>query len=270
VEYTIPRDGAVDVPTNAILSAIYGTGAFDDGTGRVTLEEVGGEEVMLTATLDALQSLTVSPALKPNTDYVVKWPGLFTAVTSNVDGGEPPLPVRGSGREVQFSTGSAEDERAPTFGDGLLGVSWNYEREFDGCSDSFSERYLFHFEPSEPEDDAPVDLLSVVILQSEGHSSGSVQQVGRRPYRPGEPVTVRQIAANAVGHVCFRAVVEDSAGHSTNPSPAVCADTDQPPFFEGCSVARHTTGGPWPLSLLLMLSGGLGFHFWRRSTRRKP
>jgi hypothetical protein len=178
------------------------------------------------------------------------------------------VPIIGAGRDVEFSTGSSEDTTAPEF-DGLLGVRWDYEREFDGCSETFSERYVFYLVPSEPSDDSPSDLLSVLVFQTEGRGIDSPTPIGEEPYRAGEPVRVENIAAHGVGRVCFAALVKDSVGNSSGGlDQVVCTDTEEPPFFEGCSLSpSRVADRGWPVGLLFMLAGGLGLGMRRRPQR---
>jgi hypothetical protein len=239
---TLPPDGATGVPTNARLAAHYAATAEYLGE-PVPLEHVGVGVVPAPATFDASEGLlTIEPAdpLVPGDSYKVTWPALRGLTTAAL----------GKGADVTFTAGTTEDAIAPEFG-GIHALSWDVERPKDDCSDSPQDRYRFDLSIGDATDDAPRNLLTLVVFQTAGPSlqGGSPEEVlVERLPEPGEEVQVRRSIDAAVGHVCFAALVRDSLGRVSNSTGAeACTTTVRPPFFYGCALARRTPSSslPW-------------------------
>ena len=262
---TLPPDGQALVPTNTPLSASYELGAIHQGE-PVIVSATPGERHELGASYSrALKTLVVTlpgedpdfpgGLLKPDTEYTVEWPGLHADAAART----------GKGATVSFTTSSGPDTSSPNF-EGTLGVRWDFEREFDACSDTESERYVFDVKVSPPTFAGGAELLTMHVFQTAGRllekdSNGNAvpEEVYRRRYQGGEWLRVRQPIATGFGEVCFSAFAEAPNGLISQGSETeACTRTEHPPFFEGCSFAgpagRSSAGALWLLGV-----GGLVF-----------
>jgi hypothetical protein len=257
---TLPADGASGVPINARLSAHYAPSA-EYLNEAVPLEHVGVGPEDAPATFDANEGLlTIAPAapLVASDAYKISWPALRGLTTAAL----------GKGADVQFTAGSISDMEAPRFS-GMKALAWDVERSNDDCTDSPEDRYRFDFTLGDASDDGPRDLLTLVVFQTAGpaQSGGSPEPVliERLP-EPGGAVQVRRAIDDAVGRVCFAALVRDSVGQVSSGTPEVCATTVRPPFFYGCALACGPVRSWYPT---LGFLGALAMVQWRRAPRRR-
>ena len=263
---TIPPDGAVSIPTNTPLLATYELGAIHNGE-QVVVTRQGGQPELLAATFSsALRTLSASlpsDTFEPNSEYSVEWPALSTA-----DGQRT-----GQGALVRFTVGSGPNMSTPSFA-GLRAVRWGFEREYDSCSDTESERYIFDLRLSEPNYSGGVELLTVLAFQTEGPTlerSGTGQAIpepiftGR--YTGSEWIQVKRPVADGVGRVCFSAILQAPSGSvSGGADREVCTETVRPPFFDGCQLGPAGSRTPTSYALFLLFGAGV----LRRLRRRAP
>ena len=234
---TVPADGASGVPINAGLSARY-VATAEYLNEPITLEHIGGETQPTSATFDANEGLlTVVPPMPliPSEMYRISWPALRGLTTAAL----------GKAAVVTFTAGTAEDTAAPEFS-GVRSLAWDVERPKDECTDTPEDRYRFDIGLGDVSDDGGRDMLTVVVFQTSGPraSGGSPEPVLlQRMPEPGQEVHVRRAIGDAVGRVCFAALVRDSLGRVSNSTDReVCTTTVKPPFFYGCAIARPHPG----------------------------
>jgi hypothetical protein len=242
-----PPDGAEGVPTDATLFAKYASTA--EYLGEDVLLRHAGLERPLTASFDRVEGmLSVLPpdGLEPGGEYELEWPELRGLGTASL----------GRGRSVAFRVGPGPDVEAPRFG-GVVGIEWDLDRERDACTDRLEERYVFELDLGEASDDGGRESLALVVFQTRGPS---VRPEAPQPIavtslpRQGEPVRVARAVDDAVGEVCFAAVVRDLSGKvSGGGHREVCVEAERPPFFEGCALAPagRAPGLGWTLALAL-------------------
>jgi hypothetical protein len=267
----MPPDGASNVPTNTPLFAIYELGATHNGEFvRITPEGSDAEDLAATyrsGTKKLLVSLPSSDIpdpdppfpngeLRPNTKYTVTWPGLSTGGTR---------PRRGDGATVTFTVGATRDDSLPKFA-GATGVIWDFEREFDNCSDTESERYLFKLSFGAPSYSGGEGLLSVIAFQTQGptlnrddNGRPAPEEVHTQRYTGKNTVTVTRPVADAVGKACFSVMMAAPSGlPSGGREKEVCTTTERPPFFDGCQLSSHgrPTRSPLFIGMLLVLGAG--------------
>jgi hypothetical protein len=262
VDSTFPRANALGVPSNATLAAHYGAPAEYDGE-PVTLTASNGAVVPLDIGHDEAEGLLRATPRQPLVagSYTIVWPALRG-------------PATGSGRskEVDFSVTAALDLTPPAF-DGLRSVTWDLAREKDPCTDALEDRYVFDFELGTASDDAGSSHLAVLVFETEHPRSGPStppKQIGIYAL-PDDGVLHVPRSARRSGKSCFAAVTRDLVGFvSAGGSEEVCAETIEPPWFEGCSVTRGRSGaGAGVVGIL-----GLGWVVRRRrgsrGTRARP
>ncbi|HEU5075508.1 MAG TPA: Ig-like domain-containing protein [Polyangiaceae bacterium] len=282
---TLPPDGQALVPTNTPLSAIYELGATHQGEPVMVTAAPGSSHQLAASYSRVLRSLVVTlpncdsgPApgcvenpdfpggqLKPNTQYTVEWPGLSSDAATRA----------GRGTTVTFTSGPGPDASSPSF-DGTREVRWDFEREFDSCSDTESERYIFDVRVSPPSYAGGEELLVLHVFQTVGrllrkdeNGNAVPEEVHRGRYRGGEWIRVEQPIATGVGKVCFSAFAEAPNGLISQGSETeACTRTEHPPFFEGCSFgARHSRSQAWAL-WLAVVGGALFVRARSASTKR--
>jgi hypothetical protein len=242
VDATYPPHGAVDVPPNATLSAHYGAPA-DYLDEVVTLTGPTGD-VPVGIFFDQAESMLRA---QPNSElaqgaYVITWPGLRGTAAN-----------RGLGRTAEFTVGTTHDTEAPRFS-GLNGIEWDLSREEDECTETHEDRFWFELDLGSVSDDRASNLLSVIVFETVGPSSGSdPEQIAVVPMPKDGSVRVERPAAGGET-ICFAAVVRDLTNRvSGGGDEEVCVQTTELPFFDGCSLrARHARGGG-PVSLLFAL-----------------
>jgi MYXO-CTERM domain-containing protein len=249
---SLPPDGAAGVPTNAVPTALYAVSADYLGEPVIVTEE-GGGEVSVVVTFDRAEGvLRATPAqpLRAAAAYIVEWPELRGIGTAS----------KGRSATVRFVTGTALDLTPPTFG-GVTDSDWQFEREMDDCTDRLEDRFVFDIGLSPAEDDGSAGGLLLRVFQTRGPRTD--------PAAP-EPVLIRSWPADerrvevvrtqttALGPVCFSAIVSDLVGQpSSGGERETCLTTVEPPFFEGCAVARPGPARGVPYALLLVIGAGL-------------
>jgi MYXO-CTERM domain-containing protein len=229
VDATYPRANALRVPANAVLSAHYGAPAEYDGE-PVTLTAPNGADIPLEVTFveaEGMLSATPQSSLVAGS-YTLVWPSLRG-------------PGSGSGRSktIDFSVMALTDQAPPTF-EGLADVTWDLAREKDPCTDALEDRFVFDFQLGAATDDADPGHLAVLVFETEHPRSGPStppRQIGIYPLPASGKLRVQRPARRA-GKSCFAAVTRDLVGFvSAGGNEEVCAETIEPPWFEGCSVA---------------------------------
>jgi hypothetical protein len=250
LEDTFPPENAVNVPTNATLTAHYAQTAEYSGE-VVTLDQKGGADQTLDATFDDSQGLLQATpgSLSPGADYVVSWPALKGVGTASL----------GSSAKIAFTAGSGPDTETPSF-TGLANLDWDVARRHDACTGSTEERFVFDVTPGPAEDDFGLDELALVVFQTRGPGIGPSDppvQVAVKPLPVrGDSVRVERSIGDASGEVCFAALVRDLVGHmSAGADKVLCAKTTAPPFFYGCRFTPTTpgdTGGGAAATALLL------------------
>jgi hypothetical protein len=256
VDATFPRANALGVPSNATLSAHYGAPADYDGE-PVTLTASNGVVIPLDIGHDEAEGMLRAAPREPLLagSYTIVWPALRGPATGP-----------GRSKAVDFSVTASLDQLPPSF-DGLLGVTWDLAREKDPCTDALEDRYVFDFELGAASDDAAPSHLAVLVFETEHPRSGPStppQQIGIYAL-PADGVLRIPRSARRSGKSCFAAVTRDLAGFvSAGGSEEVCAETIEPPWFEGCAVTRGgSRSGAGVVALL-----GLGWFLRRRRGSR--
>ena len=226
----MPPDDAIDVPTNVWLQAVYATRAeyLDE---EILLTEVGGETRSLRGSFNAPEGLlTVTPPeLSKGETYEIKWPALRGIATAS----------KGDGATISFVVGTHEDTDAPEFS-GLADIEWRWDHERDDCSDATDDRYVFEVGVGTASDDGGRESLTLIVFQTKGPSIDIPVPVyvgELPPVRDRVPITAT--VGEAVGEICFSALVRDLTGKVSSGSVEdVCVTTRPPPFFEGCTVTE--------------------------------
>jgi hypothetical protein len=227
----VPPDGATGVPSGAPLHAFYAASALYQDE-PILLDLPDGTEQALIGEFDPAEGrLTLVPPepLAPLSSYVVRWPEL----RGTTAGG------KGLGRQVGFTTGAAPDMAPPTFA-GATGLVWDWVRDTDDCTDDIQDRLTFDIALGEASDDGGRAQLTLVLSQTQGPrlASGPRQVLLGGLPPEGEPARVTLAVDGAVGRICFAALLRDLVGQiSGGGEREACAQTTQPPFFNGCSVA---------------------------------
>jgi hypothetical protein len=246
VDATYPANGAVDVPSNAILSAHYS--APPDYAGELASLTRSGVTQSIGVTFDEAEALLRAVPVVPLApgDYSATFPALRGTSSGT-----------GRGRVVSFTVSGSVDGMPPTF-EGLAKVSWDLSREEDPCTDTAEDRYIFDLELGQASDDSDPSLLAVLVFETERPSAGATAPplaVGIHPFpRDGKLRVVRP--SRKAGKTCFAAVTRDLAGFvSGGGSEEACVETIEPPWFEGCSIGRPRSRAMsvW-LTLLVLLS----------------
>ena len=255
---TLPPDGQGAVPTNTPLSANYELGTTYQYEPVIVSASPGTRRELTASYSRALRTLVATlpidgdfpgGQLQPSTEYTVEWPGLRSDALSRV----------GRGATVTFTTGAGPDASSPSF-EGARGVRWGFEREFDSCSDTESDRYVFDVGLSPPSYSGGEELLMLHVFQTAGRllekdENGKFvsEEVHRGRYQGSESVRIKQAIAVGFGRVCFSAFVEAPNGLISQGSETeACTETEHPPFFEGCSFgAPRTRSNSWLLWLAL-------------------
>jgi hypothetical protein len=227
--FTLPREGATGVATNATLVAGYASSTDYLGE-EVLLIPATGDPLPLPATFDRAQRrLTVQPeGLTPGAVYSVRWPGL-----RGVDTASP-----GIGREVRFTVGAGPDVEPPRF-DGVGAIRWEWVRARNNCNDELEDRFVFDLELGQAADDGGREALALRLFQRSG---ASTEPVLLRPL-PAGTARLEVPASLAVGQVCFSAQVEDLTGKTSDARSESCIETVAPPFFRGCAAGGSGAGG---------------------------
>jgi MYXO-CTERM domain-containing protein len=243
----IPPNGAQDVPPNARLAAYYQRSAEYLGE-EVVIVTPDGNETALPATFNATEGqLSVTPPdlLAPG-DYVVRWPVLRSLSSA----------IPGLGAEAHFTVGTELDEEPPMF-EGVSGLRWDYLRETDECTDEVTKRYVFDLELGFASDDGGRNGLTLIVFQTvgPGAANGPVPLHARAlPSSAAAQVRVSLVPEDAIGQVCFAALVRDTTGKiSSSADREACVETVTPPFFRGCAVAPGDAAGREGLALALLL-----------------
>lgn len=274
IMYTLPANGATDVPSNATLVAQYPPDtAYVDEPVTFNGPNPGGSDIPIDpvpscadlspgnfcfSDSEALLKLMPPEDLVPGGNYTVKWPGLRGLTAS-----------KGRGKTVTFTVGADPDVTPPTF-QGLQGVSWDIDRSKDDCTNQEVDRFAFDLTPGDATDDFGKDLLTLVVDQTLGPnipaSAPPVQVARVRLPERGQTARVELSLDDGAGDVCFAAFVLDLVnGHapSNGNDKQVCTTTTRPPFFYGCGVAPFggARGRAAPLALLLLSLA------WRRRHR---
>ena len=244
----VPSDGATDVPAASPLHAFYAASALYQDE-PILLDLPDGTQQALIGEFDPAEGrLTMVPPepLAPLATYVVHWPEL----RGTTSGG------KGLGKQVSFRTGHGPDVLPPTF-EGATALVWDWVRDTDDCTDDIQDRLTFDVSLGEANDDGGRDSLTLVLSQTQGPqlATGPRQVLLGALPPAGEPAHVSLAVDSAVGHICFAALVRDLVGQiSGGGDREACAQTTEPPFFNGCAIAsRGRDGGPVLLAVVGIL-----------------
>jgi len=252
VDLTFPPSDATNVPSDAQLSAHYGSPALYDDE-PVSLTDSESNELAITVSYDDADSmLRVRPEQPLAAGFhQLVWPGLRSVSSGGV----------GRGSTTSFFVQDGADAGPPTF-TGLSKVEWDLSRDSDPCLDRLEDRFVFDLELGRASDDSGTELLQLLVFETVDPASPEQTEpskVALRALPEDGKVEVRRPARKA-GKTCFAAVVQDLVGNvSGGGEVEVCAKTKRPPFFDGCSLSRSaesaapTSGQGW-LWLLLALA----------------
>ena len=113
----------------------------------------------------------------------------------------------------------------------------------------------------EARDDGGRDSLALVVFQTAGPgitATSAATPVLTRALPDDNHVALRLLVDEAVGRVCFAAIVRDLGGRvSASGNVEACTKTVAPPFFRGCSVQGARSGGgssgTWLAAIALLL-----------------
>jgi hypothetical protein len=232
---TFPRANALRVPSNATLAAHYGAPAEYDEE-PVSLTASNGAVIALTVGYDEAEGMLRATPAEPlaSGSYAIVWPALRG-------------PATGAGRSktIEFSVVPAMDQAPPSF-DGLRSVTWDLAREKDPCTDALEDRYVFDFTLGAADDDAGPGHLALLVFETEHPRSGPStppRQIGIYPL-PDAGILHVPRSARRSGKSCFAAVTRDLVGFvSAGGHREVCIETIEPPWFEGCALARARSHG---------------------------
>jgi MYXO-CTERM domain-containing protein len=239
----VPPDGATGVPLNAKLGAHYLASA--DYLGEdVVLVHPDGREQVLDARFDpteVLLSVTPTEPLVAGGAYVVRWPALraLNAATPGIGG------------QAHFTAGTKDDTESPSFA-GVTQVHWDLERVQNDCTEELEERYVFDIALGDVSDDGGRDGLTLLVFQTSGSGAMAmtVPVSTRAIPAAGAAAQVKLPTRDSIGHVCFAALVRDTADLVSQSGAAeACVDTVAPPFFRGCSVAGPAPGAAPAITL---------------------
>jgi hypothetical protein len=265
---TMPADMAQNVPTNALLFARYVTIAQYANGDHVGFEQVGMPTRTLSdnfVTFDAtsgILQITPPTALSPGASYVVHWPALRGIDTATL----------GRKMDQTLTAGTEADMLPPMFG-GLTSISWDVSRTNDSCSNSIDERYVFDLGLGDAADDGGRDSLTLIVFQTSGptlEASARTQVLAQRIPPIGQHVTVTRTIGDAVGHICFAAIVRDLTLKASYSGAPVCVDTVAPPFFYGCGVAPARTDSDAGAAALGLLALAMSRLASKGSPRSSP
>ncbi|HEX4335394.1 MAG TPA: Ig-like domain-containing protein [Polyangiaceae bacterium] len=234
----LPPDGATSVPTNATLTAHYAAPASYDGEPVIVTHAPSSGDTPrepppdFTVSFDGSESLlavTFEQPLVAVGDYTVTWPRLHG---SDHQG-------EGRGGKTTFRAGSETDTAFPNFG-GFSSVAWDVVRIRDDCTDSLEDRFAFDLGLRSASDDGGRDSLELVVYQSTRLGARGDEVLHMPMPAKGDAVRVERALGDADGPVCFSAIVRDLTGKPSGGDAAgVCTTTIEPPFFYGCTTARH-------------------------------
>src|SRR5688500_16568892 len=236
VDFAFPPDQSSNVPGNAQLSAHYASPALYDDE-PVILTGPMGQELSASVFYDDAQSLLqVSPEQPLEAGFhQVVWPGLRSVSSGGL----------GRGSTIGFFVDNAIDTTPPRFA-GLGSIGWDLSRDRDPCIDGLEDRFVFHLELGEVDDDSGRELLRALVFETAAPADAErnePSQVAPRPIPASGKLTLRRPAHRA-GKTCFAAVVQDLLGGvSGGGEVEVCAETERPPFFEGCAIGGAVGAG---------------------------
>lgn len=261
LESTLPRDGAVGVPSNAQLTAAYAsTAEYDDE--NVELEVEGAETYSLLGDFDASEGILSITPPEPlrEVQYTATWPRLRGLGTAS----------RGGGATVTFMGSDLVDTENPQF-DGLTDVRWDIKRANDDCTDDVEERVILELELGAANDDSGRENLNLIVFQTRGPNIDPElpEQILLTPFPSSNTLKLARTVNDSKGTVCFAAIARDLTGRiSASGDAEVCTKTVAPPFFEGCSLtegAKPASGGV-PLSAWLFGLSAMVWAWRRRGT----
>lgn len=243
--FTLPREGATGVPTDATLMAGYATSAVYAGEEVLLIPDMGDPRPLPVNFDRAERLLTVKPpeGLTPGATYSVRWPAL-----RGVEAATP-----GIGREVRFTAGASSDVEPPRF-DGVGPIQWEVLRERNPCNDEIEDRFAFDLELGAASDDGGRGGLALRVFL---RANASPEQVLLRALPEGTARLELPISV-ATGPICFSAQVQDLTGKTSDARSESCLETTAPPFFRGCAAGGGGAGGTPILALAWLLAR------WRR------
>ena len=256
LQATFPVDGALSVPLNATLSAIYAAGA--DYLGEpVTLSSSNGERT-LSARFDASERrlLVETPELEANTQYSLAWPALRGLSTAG----------HGTSKTISFSTGNSVDAEAPSFA-GIERIEWDWVHPRDECTDDLEPRMRFSFRFGPASDDGGDASLELLLFQTQGPTirDDAPRFIAGSALPENHRSDVDLIVGDATGKVCFASIVRDLVGNvSATGSDTHCLRTTAPPIFYGCALQPRA---PSRHSFLILTSAAIAMLLRRRRRR---
>lgn len=242
---SLPRAKDGFVAPNAQPYARYAATAEYLGEA-VKVTGPGGETVSVEGDWDPSQGiLTLKPSQPFSAEgrYGIAWPALRGRMTD-----------AGRGLQTTFSVTATLDAENPAFA-GIAAVTWDHDRRTNDCTDALESRLAFDLSFGDARDDGGRENLSVVVFQTRGPKLGANPKQVTTAVLPnvGRDLRVSLAVDDAVGDLCFAALVRDLAGHtSASADKEICVKTVAPPFFSGCAVAP---GRAAPLPWLVLLPG---------------
>jgi hypothetical protein len=149
---------------------------------------------------------------------------------------------------ARFTTALTGDTEAPSF-PGVVGLSWDLVREQDDCVDELTERFVFDIELGDAIDDGGPDGLTLLLFQTSGPEIDKMPMPLPGRAWPGTHTQVSRATEEAVGEICFGAIVRERPARSASGNVTACVH-DRPTVLprlqrRGRVRARMVSPGRW-------------------------
>jgi MYXO-CTERM domain-containing protein len=240
-----PSDGASGVPTNVVLRAEFPPTRDPRGAPVWTVLDSRGQTVTGDMEWDGFTStFTPTPAFADRSYYSARVTAQATASYWDFD----------------FTTGSATDDQAPTFG-GVTDIAWTTRLQdwlLPNCRLARGDGFVITLDLGEASDDVTEDAdLSLYIYQTAGPGAASDDPTARIRLGDESQVSLFRGVDDGEGEFCFRAQVRDLAGRFDGNSSEVCDDAVAGAIFSDiCSTAgaNPAPGAPASIGAVLVVA----------------
>jgi uncharacterized protein (TIGR03382 family) len=237
-----PRDGSSGVPTNVVLRAEFPETRDPQGEPVWTVLDSRGQAIPGDMSWDgATSTFTPDPSFAPRTYYSAR------------------VTAQATGRfwDFDFTTGSATDGAAPSFG-GVTDIAWTTQLQdwlLPNCRLARGDGFVVTLDLGEASDDATGDDdLSLYVFQTEGPGADDGTPSERIRLGDASEVTLFRSVEDE-GELCFRAQVRDLAGRFDGNSREVCAEAVAGAIFADlCSTAGANPAPGAPASTFAVLA----------------